>query len=241
MEESVASTPRHKPLLMSSDMPDLAYVPYRPIEPDDDPERLSQRFYKKLQQRRSVRMFSDRPVPREVIENLILAAGTAPSGANKQPWRFVAVQDPALKKEIREGAEAEEREFYYRRANEQWLDDLRAIGTDEHKPFPEIAPWLIVVFKLMKDDDPRNPSDQVYYVNESVGIAVGMLLAAAHVAGLVALTHTPSPMKFLGSILNRPSHERPYLLIPIGYPADDCVVPDLQRKPLEQIMVVDRE
>ena len=122
-------------------MPDLAYVPYRPIEPDDDPVRLSQRFYEKLQQRRSVRMFSDRPVPREVIENLILAAGTAPSGANKQPWRFVAVQDPALKKEIREGAEAEEREFYYRRANEQWLNDLRAIGTDEHKPFLEIAPW----------------------------------------------------------------------------------------------------
>jgi len=222
-------------------MPDLAYVPYRPIEPDDDPVQLSQRFYEKLQQRRSVRMFSDRPVPREVIENIILAAGTAPSGANKQPWRFMAVQDPALKKEIREGAEAEEREFYYRRANEHWLDDLRAIGTDEHKSFLEIAPWLIVVFKLMKDDDPRNPSDQVYYVNESVGIAVGMLLTAAHVAGLVALTHTPSPMKFLGSILNRPKHQRPYLLIPIGYPADDCVVPDLQRKPLEQIMVVDRE
>ena len=171
----------------------------------------------------------------------ILAAGTAPSGANKQPWRFVAVQDPALKKEIRVGAEAEEREFYYRRANEQWLDDLRAIGTDEHKPFLEIAPWLVVVFKLMKDDDPRNPSDQVYYVNESVGIAVGMLLAAAQVAGLVALTHTPSPMKFLGSILNRPKYERPYLLIPIGYPTDDCLVPDLKRKPLDQIMVVDRE
>ena len=153
----------------------------------------------------------------------------------------MAVQDPALKKEIREGAEAEEREFYFRRANEQWLDDLRAIGTDEHKPFLEIAPWLIVVFKLMKDDDPRNASDQVYYVNESVGIAVGMLLAATHVAGLVALTHTPSPMKFLGPILNRPKYERPYLLIPIGYPADDCVVPDLQRKSLEQIMVVDRQ
>ncbi len=188
-----------------------------------------------------MRFFSDRPVPREVIENLILAAGTAPSGANKQPWRFVAVQDPAIKKEIREGAEAEEREFYYRRANEHWLDDLRAIGTDEHKPFLEIAPWLIVVFKLMKDDDPRNPSDQVYYVNESVGIAVGMLLAAAHFAGLVALTHTPSPMKFLAPILKRPKYERPYLLIPIGYPADDCLVPDLQRKALEQIMVVDRE
>ena len=222
-------------------MAKLTFIPYKPEPADTDPADAARRFYEILNQRRSVRFFSDRAVPREVIENLILAAGTAPSGANKQPWRFVAVQEPALKKEIREGAEAEEREFYFRRANEQWLDDLRAIGTDEHKPFLEIAPWLIVVFKLMKDDDPRNPSDQVYYVNESVGIAVGMLLAAAHFAGLVALTHTPSPMKFLGPILNRPKYERPYLLIPIGYPADDCVVPDLQRKSLEQIMVVDRE
>ena len=220
-------------------MAEMSFVPYKPEPADTDPADAARRFYEILNQRRSVRFFSDRAVPREVIENLILAAGTAPSGANKQPWRFVAVQDPALKKEIREGAE--EREFYYRRANEQWLDDLRAIGTDEHKPFLEIAPWLIVVFKLMKDDDPSNPSDQVYYVNESVGIAVGMLLAATHVAGLVALTHTPSPMKFLGPILNRPKYERPYLLIPIGYPADDCVVPDLQRKPLEQIMVVERD
>ena len=222
-------------------MAELTFIPYKPEPADTDPADAARRFYEILNQRRSVRFFSDRPVPREVIENLILAAGTAPSGANKQPWRFVAVQDPALKKEIREGAEAEVREFYFRRANEQWLDDLRAIGTDEHKPFLEIAPWLIVVFKLMKDDDPRNASDQVYYVNESVGIAVGMLLAATHVAGLVALTHTPSPMKFLGPILNRPKYERPYLLIPIGYPADDCVVPDLQRKSLEQIMVVDRQ
>ncbi len=222
-------------------MAELTFIPYTPEPAATDPADAARRFYEILNQRRSVRFFSDRPVPREVIENLILAAGTAPSGANKQPWRFVAVQDPALKKEIREGAEAEEREFYFRRANQQWLDDLRAIGTDEHKPFLEIAPWLIVVFKLMKDDDPTNPSDQVYYVNESVGIAVGMLLAATHFAGLVALTHTPSPMKFLGPILNRPKYERPYLLIPIGYPADDCVVPDLQRKSLEQIMVIDRE
>ena len=153
----------------------------------------------------------------------------------------MARQDPARTKGRQHGAAAAERGSDLRRANEQWLDDLRAIGTDEHKPFLEIAPWLIVVFKLMKDDDPNNPSDQVYYVNESVGIAVGMLLAATHVAGLVALTHTPSPMKFLGPILNRPNYERPYLLIPIGYPADDCVVPDLQRKSLEQIMVVDRQ
>ncbi len=185
-------------------------------------------------------MFSDKPVPCEVIENIILAAGTAPSGANKQPWRFVAVQDPAIKKEIRIGAEEEEREFYHRRASADWLRDLKAIGTDEHKPFLEIAPWLIVVFKLVKDDLMQNDSDQVYYTNESVGIAVGFLLAAAHHAGLVTLTHTPSPMKFLASILKRPPYERPYLLIPIGYAAEGCQVPDIHRKKLEQIMVVDR-
>ncbi len=221
-------------------MDEPALIPLRPYVPTDPPEIAARRFYETMRQRRSVRMISDRPVSRAVIEAIIRAAGTAPSGANKQPWRFVAVQDPAIKKEIRERAEAEEREFYYRRANKEWLRDLRAIGTDEHKSFLESAPWLIVVFKLMRDDDPRNSSDQVYYVNESVGIAVGLLLAAAHHAGLVTLTHTPSPMKFLGRILKRPSYERPYLLIPVGYPADDCVVPDLQRKPLEEIMVVDR-
>jgi len=190
--------------------------------------------------RRSVRMFSDRPVSREVIESLIAAAGTAPSGANKQPWRFVAVQDAAIKREIRVAAEAEEREFYGRRANAEWLADLARFGTDDHKPFLEAAPWLIVVFKLVKDDDPKNPSDQVYYLNESVGIAVGLLLAAAHHAGLATLTHTPSPMKFLAEILRRPNYERPYLLIPVGHPADDCVVPDITRKSLGEIMVVDR-
>lgn len=216
-----------------------AYIPYA-IESRQDLIPSSRAVYEFMNRRRTVRMFSDRPVPREVIENLIRTAGTAPSGANKQPWRFVAVQDPAIKREIRIAAEEEEREFYRRRANPQWLDDLRAIGTDEHKPFLEIAPWLIVVFKLMKDDLLQNGSDQVYYVNESVGIAVGFLLAAAHNAGLATLTHTPSPMKFLASILNRPEYERPYLLIPVGYPADDCVVPDIHRKRLDQIMVIDR-
>jgi hypothetical protein len=146
----------------------------------------------------------------------------------------VCVQDPKLKREIRLGAEAEEREFYYRRANEAWLRDLQVLGTDEHKEFLEIAPWLIVVFKLMKDDD----GSQVYYVNESVGIAVGMLLCAAQHAGLATLTHTPSPMNFLAKILNRPDYERPYLLIPVGYPADDLVVPEaaIVRKPLGQIL-----
>ncbi len=216
------------------------FVAYAPYGIDSSAESASRRFYEILDHRRTVRTFSNRPVSRETIENLILAAGTAPSGANKQPWRFVAVQDATIKKEIRLAAEAEEREFYYRRANEQWLRDLAAVGTDEHKPFLEVAPWLVVVFKLMKDDAPRRLSDQVYYVNESVGIAVGMFLAAAHMAGLVTLTHTPSPMKFLSGVLNRPDHERPYLLIPVGYLAEGCTVPDLRRKPLEQIMVVDR-
>ncbi|MCZ6835504.1 MAG: nitroreductase family protein, partial [Planctomycetota bacterium] len=134
----------------------------------------------------------------------------------------------------------EEREFYTRRASDTWLEDLRPLGTDDEKPFLEIAPWLIVIFKLMKDDNPETKSDQIYYANESVGIACGMLLAAAHASGLATLTHTPSPMKFLGKILNRPVYERPYLLVPMGYPADDCTVPDIHRKPLEQIMVVNR-
>lgn len=216
------------------------FLPFRPYVADGSPEACAERFYDVMKQRRSVRFFSDRPVDRAIVEQIILAAGTAPSGANKQPWRFVAVQDPALKTEIRQGAEAEEVEFYERRANEKWLEDLRALGTDEHKPFLETAPWLIVVFKVMRDDHENALSDQVYYVNESVGIAVGFLLAAAQHAGLVTLTHTPSPMKFLGSILNRPDYERPYLLIPLGYPTDDCVVPAIDRKPLEDIMIVDR-
>jgi len=219
---------------------DPRFVPYEPYVADTPAEAASRQFYEILDRRRTVRTFSDRPVSRETIENLILAAGTAPSGANKQPWRFVAVQDPALKKEIRVAAEEEEREFYFRRANERWLRDLAAVGTDEHKPFLETAPWLVVVFKLMKDDAPGRLSDQVYYVNESVGIAVGMFLAAAHVAGLVTLTHTPSPMKFLSKVLHRPAPERPFLLIPVGYPADGTMVPDIHRKPLDQIMVIDR-
>lgn len=187
-----------------------------------------------MRQRRTVREFSDKPVSLETIQNIIRAAGSAPSGANKQPWRFVAVRSADLKHKIREAAEAEEHEFYHRRVGDEWREDLRPFGTDEHKPFLEIAPWLIVVFKLMKTDD----EGQTYYVNESVGIAVGMLLAAAQHAGLATLTHTPSPMKFLGEVLGRPAHERPYLLIPVGYPADDCQVPAITRKDLDEIMVV---
>lgn len=215
-------------------------IPLEPLPLPADPLAAADAFYEIMRRRRSVRTFSDRPVHRSLIESVIQTAGTAPSGANKQPWRFVAVQDPMLKKEIRDAAEAEEHEFYSRRASETWLKDLHPFGTDEHKPFLEAAPWLIVVFKCMKDEHPESESDQVYYVNESVGIAVGMLLSALHHAGLVALTHTPSPMKFLGTILRRPQYERPFLLIPVGWPAEDCHVPNISRKRLDEIMVVDR-
>jgi nitroreductase len=207
------------------------FMPLVPYRPDCPAEEAAERFYRTMDRRRTVRMFSDRPVSRVVIERCILAAGTAPSGAHKQPWRFVVVGDAGLKSRIREAAEAEEREFYSRRAGEQWLEDLRPFGTDERKPFLEIAPWLIVVFKLMKTDD----GGQVYYANESVGIATGFLLAALHHAGLATLTHTPSPMGFLKEVLGRPDHERPFLLIPVGYPADDAVVPRLERKGLGEI------
>lgn len=199
-------------------------------------DEAARQFYETMRTRRSVRMFADTPVSQQTIEWIVRAACTAPSGANKQPWRFVCVSNPAIKRDIRLGAEEEERAFYAQRGNEKWLADLAPLGTDENKAFLETAPWLIAVFKLVHDDD----DSQVYYINESVGIAVGLLLAAAHHAGLATLTHTPSPMKFLANILKRPDYERPYVLIPVGYPTDDCVVPvaAMQRKPLEQSMVV---
>ncbi|MEO1277945.1 MAG: nitroreductase family protein [Planctomycetota bacterium] len=209
------------------------FIPLDPYSPSGSTVEAAQAFHEIMDRRRTVRMFSDRPVPREAIEHCVMAAGTAPSGAHKQPWRFVVVGEPGLKSRIREAAEAEEREFYGRRASEEWLDDLRPFGTDANKPFLEIAPWIIVVFKLMKTDD----GGQVYYANESIGIATGMLLAALHNSGLATLTHTPSPMGFLKEVLGRPDNERPYLVIPCGYPADDAVVPELQRKPLDQISV----
>ncbi|MFG0326340.1 MAG: nitroreductase family protein [Phycisphaerales bacterium JB037] len=210
------------------------FIPFERYDPGVPPEQAARSFYQTMDRRRTVRMFSDRPVSRETIEWCIRAAGTAPSGAHKQPWRFVAVQSPAMKKQIRDAAEAEEREFYERRAGAEWLRDLAPFGTDPHKPFLEIAPWLIAVFKLAKTD----AGGQVYYLNESVGIATGMLLSALHHAGLATLTHTPSPMGFLAEVLGRPANERAFLLIPVGYPSDDCVVPRLERKPLEEIMVV---
>ncbi len=218
-------------------MAEPVFVPLQDTyKPDMAPETAASGFYDIMRRRRSIRMFSDRPVARETIEWIVRSAGTAPSGANKQPWRFVCVQDAELKREIRLAAEKEEREFYTRRASPEWLADLEPLGTDENKEFLEIAPWLIVVFRLTKGDD----GSLVYYLNESVGLASGLLLAAAHHAGLATLTHTPSPMGFLRDVLGRPPHERPFLLIPVGYPADDCVVPAaaIVRKSLEEIMVV---
>lgn len=217
-------------------MAEARFVPYPDrYEPAQPPEAAARAFYEVLRRRRTVRMFSRRPVSPATIEWLVRCACSAPSGANKQPWRFVCVQDPALKRAIRLAAEQEEREFYAHRAGPEWLKDLAPLGTDEHKEFLEAAPWLIVVFKLLRDDD----GGQVYYINESVGIACGMLLAAAQHAGLATLTHTPSPMGFLSRILERPPSERPFLLIPVGYPAADCLVPEaaLRRKPLEQVLV----
>ena len=209
------------------------------LSPDDAIER-SREFFDLMKTRRTVRRFSDEPVPEQIIRNIIATAGTSPSGANKQPWRFVAVSDAALKREIREAAEQEERDFYEHRANQAWLDDLHPLQTDAHKPFIEEAPWLIAVFKLMKDDSPNGQSEQVYYVNESVGIAVGILIAAAHQAGLSTLTHTPSPMSFLCEILDRPSYERPFLLIPMGYAHKSYTPPEIHRKTLPEIMVRNR-
>lgn len=209
------------------------HKPLEPYAPGVEPEVAARRFYETMRQRRSVREFSGRAVSRETIEWCIRAAGTAPSGANKQPWRFVAVSDAAVKKRIREGAEAEEREFYARRATPEWLADVSPLETGPDKAFLETAPWLIAVFKLMRTDE----GGRVYYANESVGIAVGLLLAAVHHAGLVALTHTPSPMGFLGKILGRPAHERAYVLIPVGHAAEACEVPVIERKGVGEILV----
>jgi len=204
--------------------------------PDSPPEQAAREFHERMRLRRSVRHFSDRPVSRETIEWIIRAAGSAPSGANKQPWRFIAVQDPAIKSRIRKAAEQEEREFYTRRASERWIKDLEPLGTDDVKQYLEIAPWLIVVMVMGRGEE----GAQHYYPTESVGLAAGFLLAAAHHAGLATLTHTPSPMGFLNEVLDRPKNERAFLLIPIGYPTEDCVVPEhaLWRKPLDEILVI---
>ncbi len=192
-------------------------------------------FREEVRRRRTVRDFSPRPVPRGVIEDCLLAAGSAPNGANHQPWHFAVVSDPALKRRIREAAEEEERAFYRERAPEEWLRALAPLGTDEHKPFLEIAPYLIVIFAESYAARPDGTRRKNYYVTESVGIATGLLIAALHHAGLASLTHTPSPMGFLNRILGRPRNERPFLLLVVGYPADDARVPVIAKKSLREI------
>ncbi|MCA9565099.1 MAG: nitroreductase family protein [Myxococcales bacterium] len=194
---------------------------------------VSEQLADELSLRRSVREFSPEPVPMAVIENAIRTAGQAPSGANKQPWTFAVVTDPDIKRRIRRAAELEEQRFYEERAPQSWLDDLAPLGTDANKPFLEDAPTLIVIFAQTQDEK----GGKHYYVKESVGIATGFLLLALHHAGLVSLTHTPSPMGFLSEVLDRPANERAYMLIPVGYPAVECTVPKLTRKPLSDILV----
>ena len=203
--------------------------------PPQEMKARAREFYEEIRSRRTVRQFSPRPIPREVIEDCLRAAGTAPSGANLQPWHFVVVTDPETKRKIREAAEVEEREFYAGKAPQEWLDALAPLGTDENKGYLEMAPCLIAVFALNYAllDDGRKVKN--YYVTESVGISLGFLIAALHHAGLATLTHTPSPMGFLSTVLDRPANERAYLLLVAGYPADDARVPDIAKKPLDEI------
>jgi iodotyrosine deiodinase len=213
------------------------FIPYqREIFPLEEILFNSLDFYEFMNERRTVREFSDKPIPREIIENLIKTASTAPSGAHKQPWTFCAVSNVEIKRQIRIAAEKEEHENYHGRMPEEWLEDLKPFATDENKPFLETAPWLIIVFRKIYEEAEGQKRNN-YYVNESVGLACGFLLAAIHYAGLVALTHTPSPMNFLAKILNRPTNEKPFLLIPLGYPAENTQVPDLKRKELDEMSV----
>lgn len=207
---------------------------YREL-PIEEMQQRARAFREHLQRRRTVREYSDRPVPRAIIDECLLAAGTAPSGANQQPWHFAVVTDASIKKQIREAAEQEERAFYSGRAPDGWLEALEPLGTDEHKPFLEVAPYLIVIFAESHGVKPDGSTVKHYYVSESVGIATGMLIAAVHNAGLVSLTHTPSPMGFLNEILGRPSNERPFLILVVGYPSADVKVPKITKKSLDEI------
>jgi nitroreductase len=218
-------------------MSEPRFVPlpdYREFPPEEMAKRAAE-FYAEVNRRRTIREFADRPVDPALIDDCIAAAGTAPSGANLQPWHFVVVTDPAVKHRIRGAAEEEEREFYENRAPQEWLDALAPLGTDEHKPFLEHAPVLIAIFARRWDELPDGRKVKQYYSNESVGLATGLLIAAVHHAGLASLTHTPSPMGFLNEILDRPKNETPFLLLVVGYPEDGCKVPDISRKPLDEI------
>jgi len=216
-----------------NDYPTIPLNDYREYPLEDMRQRV-QDFYADIDRRRTVREFSDRPVPRDIIETALKAANTAPSGANLQPWHFVVVSGAATKKKIREAAEVEEREFYEHRASDEWLEALAPLGTDSNKPFLETAPYLIAVFLQKFGELPDGRKVKHYYPVESTGLATGMLITALHQAGLATLTHTPSPMKFLNEILGRPKNERPFLLLVAGYPADDARVPDITRKSLEE-------
>ena len=205
---------------------------------EDEMLKRSKMYFENLDKRRSIRDFSEKPIPFEVIENIIKTASTAPSGANKQPWTFCVVKSAEIKKKIREAAEEEERKSYADRMSDEWLEDLKHLGTDANKPFLEAAPYLIIVFKKPFEYDKDGKKHQNYYVNESVGLACGFLISAIHNAGLVTLTHTPSPMRFLEKILKRPDNERAFLVLPVGYEADKTFVPDIERKPINEVMKI---
>lgn len=218
-------------------MTEPTFVPltgYRELSPEEM-QRRARAFYEELNRRRTIREFSDRAIPEGVLDDCIRAAGTAPSGANMQPWHFVVVTDPEVKRRIRVAAEEEEREFYANRAPQEWLDALAPLGTDADKPFLETAPALVAVFVRRWEETAEGTRVKQYYATESVGLATGMLITAVHQAGLASLTHTPSPMRFLNEILERPRNEDPFLLLVVGYPTDDCKVPDIGRKPLDAI------
>jgi nitroreductase len=217
-------SPRFKPLAFTK-------------RPADEVVRRSHEFYREMNRRRTTRHFSREDVPREAIENAIRVAGTAPSGAHQQPWTFVAISDPALKERIRAAAEAEEYENYHGRMPVEWLQALEPLGTDEHKAHLTDAPWLVVVFRQAYGLAPDGSKRTYYYTQESVGIATGFFIAAVHQMGLVTLTHTPNPMTFLSALLERPANEKAYLILPVGYPAEDARVPDITRKPLDEISV----
>ena len=221
---------------MTDTQPDFIPLDFVELGSGEQLKRADE-FFEILSRRRTVREYSDRDVPLELIEKALATAGTAPSGTNMQPWRFVVVRDAAIKSKIREAAEKEERESYHGRMSEKWLRRLASLGTDENKPFLEIAPCLIVVFRITSVEE-NGETEPTYYSQESVGIAVGLLLAALHNMGLATLTHTPSPMKFLQEILGRPRNEVPFVLIPVGFPADGATVPNIERKPLDGIMQV---
>ena len=217
-------------------MPTASFQPLNFTEyPLAEMKQRATDFRQHMQRRRTVRHFSDKPVPRDVIEECLIAAGTAPNGANLQPWHFVVISDPKVKHEIRVAAEDEEWEFYHRRAPQEWLDALAPLGTDEYKSFLDTAPYLIAIFGKNHSELPDGRRVKNYYVNESVGIATGFLIAALHHAGLVSLTHTPSPMGFLNTTLNRPSDEKPFLLLVTGFPAEEAEVPVITKKPLREI------